>query len=416
MIHANPMVRLVAAALAFAGLAAFAAGPAQSSADWFRGKTVQYIVATAAGGGYDGYGRLSARYMEKHLPGSTFVVVNRPGAGHLVGTNLIYSARGDGLTLGTFNMGVMYSQLTGSKAARFDLTNMSWVGKAATDTRVIMVAATSPYRNFLDLRKAAEPVPFAVSGVGSAAYTELQLLANVFGLKLRLLSGYSGNDDDMAMLRGEVVGKMGAVTGQGGFVRQGNGRFLILIGGPRDHGYGEASYGDDIAETPEQKAVMKLIASQGDMMRVTVGPPAIPADRLAALREAYRQAFADPELHADAEKLHYVLDPAVGEDVEKIVKAALQQPPQILAMLNDLQNARPADMTVEAVLDKVDGGGREIGFKDAAGAAITAKLSGSRSKVEIGGKEAPRDALKAGMACAVTYTGPGSEASVVACK
>lgn len=392
--------------------AAVFAAPAD---DFYRGKTVTYIVATAPGGAYDGYGRLTARYMEKHLPGSTFVVVNRPGAGHMVGANMIHAAKPDGLTVGTFNMGVLYSQVVGLKAAQYDLGKMSWVGKAATDKRVIMVSATSPYKNFQDLRAAKEPVPFAVSGVGSAAYSELQLLANVFDLNLKLLPGYSGSDDDMAMMRGEVVGKMGAMAGQGGMVRAGRGRFIIQIGGARETEYGEMSYGADVAETPEQKAVMNLIASQGEMMRITVGPPAIPADRLALLRDVYRKAFADPQLLADAEKLHYVIDVAVGEDIEKIVRAALDQPPRIVAMLKELQNAKPSAVTVTSTLLKVGDGAREIAFKDGAGEDTTAEISGSRSKIQIAGQDASRDALKAGMTCAITYT-PGSEASLIACK
>ena len=91
------------------------------------------------------------------------------------------------------------------------------------------------------------------------------LLANVFDLNIKLLAGYSGSDDDMAIMRKEVVGKMGAITGQGGMVRDGRGRFIIQIGGAREKGYGEMSYGADVAETPEQKAVMNLIASQGEM-------------------------------------------------------------------------------------------------------------------------------------------------------
>jgi tripartite-type tricarboxylate transporter receptor subunit TctC len=387
-----------------------------TGAEFYDGKTVTYVVATAAGAGYDGYGRLTARYMEKHLPGSTFVVVNRPGAGHLIGTNLIYNAKPDGLTLGTFNMGVIYSQITGAKAAQYDLGKMSWIGKAASDTRTIMVAAASPYKTFDDLRAAAAPVPLAVSGVGSAAYTELRLLANVFDLKLKLLPGYSGAHVDLAMMRGEVAGKMGTIVGQIGLVRAGRGRFVLQIGGSRDEIGGDTTYAADIARTPDQKAVIELIAAQGEMSRITAGPPEIPADRLAALREAYGKAFGDPELRADAAKLHYSIDPLVGEDVAKAIRAALSQPPRIVAMLKDLQKAKPAGVTVTAPLTKVEQDGRVLGFTDASGQEVAAKISGSRSKIEIGGKDAQRSALKPGMACAITYAGPGGEASLVACK
>src|ERR1700754_830250 len=75
------------------------AASAQSGAEFFNGKTVNYIVATEPGGGYDTNGRLVAEFMQKHLPGSTFVVQNMPGAGHLVGTNYIYASEPDGLTI-----------------------------------------------------------------------------------------------------------------------------------------------------------------------------------------------------------------------------------------------------------------------------------------------------------------------------
>jgi tripartite-type tricarboxylate transporter receptor subunit TctC len=42
---------------------------AQTGADFYKGKTVTYIVATAAGGGFDLYGRLVAEGMQKYLPG-----------------------------------------------------------------------------------------------------------------------------------------------------------------------------------------------------------------------------------------------------------------------------------------------------------------------------------------------------------
>jgi tripartite-type tricarboxylate transporter receptor subunit TctC len=62
---------------------------AQTGADFYKGKTITYIVATPPGGGYDFWGRLVAEYMQKYLPGSTVVVKNMPGAGHLVGANAV---------------------------------------------------------------------------------------------------------------------------------------------------------------------------------------------------------------------------------------------------------------------------------------------------------------------------------------
>ena len=136
---------LMAASIAMPALA-------QGGADYFKGKTVTYIVATAAGGGYDLYGRLVAEYMQRYLPGSTFVVRNLPGAGHLVGANTIYASRADGLTIGTFNTGLIYNQLVGLPGMKFDLTKMSWIGKATTEPRAIVIAQQSPIKTFADLQ------------------------------------------------------------------------------------------------------------------------------------------------------------------------------------------------------------------------------------------------------------------------
>src|SRR5688500_9874541 len=133
------------------------AAAAQEGGAFFDGKTVNYIVATDPGGGYDTNGRLVAEFMQKHLPGSTFVVQNMPGAGHLVGTNYIYASEPDGLTMGTFNTGLIYGQLVGDPAAKFDFSKMSWIGKVSSDPRAIVVSKESGIASCQQLAASKEP-------------------------------------------------------------------------------------------------------------------------------------------------------------------------------------------------------------------------------------------------------------------
>src|SRR3954464_6402364 len=141
--------RFVATAL---GLTLALVAPAQAAdTSMFKGKTITYIVATGPGGGYDSYGRLIARYLQKYLPGSRVLVRNVPGAGHIVGANTIYAARPDGLTIGMFNTGLIYDQLIGRQGVMFDLGKFTWIGKAADDTRALVVANTSGFKNFDDM-------------------------------------------------------------------------------------------------------------------------------------------------------------------------------------------------------------------------------------------------------------------------
>jgi len=327
------MPRWIARLALATGIVMAAAAPthAQTGADFFKDKTVTYIVATAPGGGYDTYGRLVAEYMQRYLPGSTFVVKNMPGAGHLVGTNALYASRPDGLTLGTFNTGLIYNQLVGLDGARFDLTRMSWIGKAGSDPRVILIAQQSPIKTFEELQASKAPVNFATAGVGSASYVETVILLNGLKLPLKMLTGYNGNDDQLAMRRGEVAGSIGSRSTYEEFVRNGYGRMIVQVGGRNT----DVPQLMPLIADPKAKTLIALIQSQGDIARLTAGPPGIPADRLAALREAYRKALEDKELQAKAEKLERPVEPAYGDDVLNAVKEALNQTPDTIAVLKE---------------------------------------------------------------------------------
>jgi tripartite-type tricarboxylate transporter receptor subunit TctC len=319
-----------AGALTITALAASPA-PAQTGAAWFNGKTVTYIVATQPGGGYDAYGRLVAEYMPRYLPGSTFVVRNMPGAGHMVGTNFIYAAKPDGLTIGTFNTGLIYNQLIKHKGVRFDLEKMSWVGKVANDARAIAIAVQSPIKSYQDLVNSKQVVNFAAAGIGSAAYVETVMLTSALKWPVKVLTGYNGNEDQLAMRRGEIVGSISARSTWDPVVKNGYARYIAQIGGDRTDVPQLASLVTD----PGAKSLIALVATQGDISRLTAGPPDIPADRLAALRDAFRKAMEDKEFLAKTEKLGLPVDPAYGDTVLKMVKEALQQSPETIALLAD---------------------------------------------------------------------------------
>lgn len=322
-------------ALSVAGAVAIllaAASPSlgQTGADFYKGKTLTYIVATPPGGGYDFWGRLVAEYMQKYLPGSTVIVKNMPGAGHLVGANATYASKPDGLTIGTFNTGLIYAQVIKHDGAKFDLSKMSWIGKAATEPRVVAIASHSPIKTLDELRAQKQPVNFATSGGGTSSdFVETHMLANVLKLPIKILTGYSGNERRLAMRRGEIAGAMGSRSSFGSFVQDGHGRFIAQIGGNDT----DVPQLKDLVTDPAGKALIAMLQTQGDISRLTAGPPGIPQDRLDALRAAYRKAMEDKELQAKAQKLERSVEPAYGDDLLAMINAALNQPPEIVALL-----------------------------------------------------------------------------------
>jgi tripartite-type tricarboxylate transporter receptor subunit TctC len=398
--------------LIFAATSA-AAPAAESGAAFFKGKTVTYIVSTSPGGNYDAYGRLIAATMEKYLPGSHFVVKNVPGAGHIIGANQIYNAKPDGLTIGTFNTGLVYAQILKRKGIRFDLAKMSFLGKAASDPRVLILSSKAPYQSFSDLQKAGNPIKMAAAGVGSAAYNETKLLESVFGLKLEIITGYRGNAGEMAMLRGEVDGQLGSYSSLLDFVNNGYARIALQVGGKPSPGVPRAI---DVASTDEARAIVNLINSQAELARLTAGPPGIPADRLQALRAAYQAALEDPKLLADAKKRHMPIDPAYGEEVQNQVEAALHQNPMTEAIIAKVMDTDDATQTVKSQIYKLEDRNKIVHLKDKDGKAVTTEISGSRTKLTVNGEPAKRKSLKVGMTCEVVYLGPGTEAKTMSCQ
>lgn len=315
--------------LMLAGMAA-GIGPANAGTDLFAGKTITYIVATKAGGGYDTMGRLVARYLEKHLSGSRVVVKNVPGAGHLVGAQSIYAAKPDGFTIGTFNTGLIYSQVTNGLDGLLDLDKMSWIGKAAAESRVLMVAEKSDLKKIDDFKRPGRQVKIAAAGKGSAGHFDTAMLAKIFGLNVKIIFGFEGTEGEMSLLRGEIDAVVGSRSSLQHFVDSGKGRFILEIGGEPGSTVVQLS---DMTITDQSKSIIALIVAQARFSRVTVGPPGIPEETLEALREAYMAALNDSELLAEAQKARLPIHPASGADVAQRIRAALNQSSENLALM-----------------------------------------------------------------------------------
>lgn len=322
------MLAAAGAALVF-GFAA-APGQAQSGPEYFNGKTVNYIVATDPGGGYDTNGRLVAQFMQKHLPGSTFVVRNMPGAGHMIGANHVYASPADGLTMGTFNTGLIYAQLTGAGGVKFDLGKMSWIGKLAADPRVLVVSEQSGIKTFEDLMAQKETIKFAAAGVGSASTVEATMLVNSIKMPVQIITGYNGNDDQLALRRGEVQGILASRSSFEQFVQQGYGHFIAQIGGSQTD---VPQLSTLVGDNADAQRVIALVGSQADIARLTAAPPGVPDDVLKTLRDAYEAAITDPEFLQKAKELGLPIDPLVGEPVHEAVMGALDQTPEMVEFL-----------------------------------------------------------------------------------
>jgi tripartite-type tricarboxylate transporter receptor subunit TctC len=396
--------------------AAFAATPLaaqESGKDFFDGKTVSYIVATNPGGGYDYYARLLAKHMEKYLPGAKIVVRNMPGAGHIVGANYIYAAKPDGLTIGTFNTGLIYSQILGSQGVQFDLGKMSWIGKAANDPYVLIAGSDTDIETIEDIRNLGRPMKLASSGIGATDYNHAKLFGRAMDLEFDLVTGFGGNEGEMSIMRGELDGTTGSFSSLQPFVEAGNARYIFGVGDGLPEGVPQAR--DHVVDEAGAK-VIAVIDSLGSLSRFTAGPPGVPEDRLQALRDAYDQAIHDPELIAEAEAAQRPIDYGSGQQVEQMIQEALNQTPETVNIFAEVFDAEIPTVTVNVPLESVSDDKKTITFKSGE-EEVSASVSGSRTAIRIAGQDASRDALQAGMECEVEYNPAHetNEAARIAC-
>src|SRR5712671_3756940 len=166
---------------------------AESVEDFYRGKSITLAIGYSVGGGYDLYGRLLARHIGKYIPGQPAVVPqNREGAGSLRAAIYIYNAAPkDGTVIGTFSRSMAVAPLLTD--APFDATKFTWLGSISNDVNLCMTWGTSPIKTWDDMLTK----PFTMGGLGAGADPDVFALMfkNVFGAKLKLVSGYPGTND-----------------------------------------------------------------------------------------------------------------------------------------------------------------------------------------------------------------------------
>lgn len=305
---------------------------------FYNGKTVEFIVATKAGGGYDTYGRLIAPYLQKYLPGSTVLVKNVPGAGHIIGANEIYNSKPDGLTLGTFNKGLIMSQIAGLEGIKFDLAKFTWLADASTESRAFIVGAKTPYKSIDDLKAAGREIKLASAGVGSASHSDALLLSKIYGFKVKMISGYAGQEADLAMMRGEVDGQVGTFDSMRALIENKEARAILVIGRNRIESLKDVPLLSETAPA-DKKVIADLMNAQSWLARPIAAPPGMPEGRAKVLREAIKKALEDPDLLAKAKQAKLQVNYVPGEDVAKLVAGSLSQPADIVEIVKEIVKA-----------------------------------------------------------------------------
>ena len=306
-------------------------------ADFYRGRTIMVIVGYSAGGGYDLYARALARHMGEHIPGQPKLIVsNMPGAGSVAAANYLYSvAPKDGTVFGTFGRGIPMEPLIGTANARYEADKFTWIGSASNEVSVCAVSPKAAVKTFDEAL--VRPFTVAGEGAGSDPDTYAKLVQNLFGAKLKLVTGYpGGNEMTLAVERGEVDGRCGWSWGSIKATRPDwiagpqKLNVLVQLAIDRSPELPDVPTAYEKAADQRQRDIVKLVVSRQILARPFAAPPEIPEDRKQALRKAFDDTMKDPEFLKEAKTMALEINPVTGAEVDKLIADLYATPKQIV--------------------------------------------------------------------------------------
>jgi tripartite-type tricarboxylate transporter receptor subunit TctC len=306
---------------------------AQTPADFFKGKTIALLIGFGAGGEDDLWARTIARYYGKYIPGGPSVVPqNTPGSGGLLVANRLYNtAPDDGTAIGMINRGIPFEPLLGGQGTQFDAQKFNWLGSPGRDTTVCAARKDAEVKNLQDLYEKELTVGATGSGADTAVYP--QFLAALLGMKFKVILGYQGSHEvQLAMERNEVQGIcLNYDSLERGTLARAHAINILLQASlepdPRLSGVPSAL---EFVRAPEQRQALQLFFARASVGRPFVAPPGVPAERIAALRQAFDQVLRDPDFLDDAKRQSLNVVPLTGAQLAEIITNAYRTPPAIV--------------------------------------------------------------------------------------
>ena len=317
-------------------LAAAAPARADAVADFYKGRTMTFLVAYEAGGGYALYAQLMADTMGKHIPGNPNIIVQyMPGAGGNVAANHLYNvAPKDGSIVGFLADALPVAQLLRPKGVRFNAKDFIWVGTITPVNPVLVVRGNiDGVKTAADLR--TKQLNIGSSGRGSQTFIVPSALNTWAGAKFKIIVGYGGsNAQTLAMEKGELDAQSSAwPSWKARYFYKFEKKELIPVvqmGLKREPDLPNVPLMQELTDDPKAKRILEFLSAGSAIGRSMVLPPNTPADRVAALRKAFLETTSSQAFKDAAKKRKAEINPVPGEEIQTVVERTLATPPELV--------------------------------------------------------------------------------------
>lgn len=330
------------AVLAWTGLSVLGERPALAQ-DFYKDKTVRFIVGYSPGGSFDLYTRVIARHFSKHLPGNpTTIVENMTGAGGIIAANHLFNrAAPDGLTIGAWAAPLVLQQIMGNEAVKFDARKFGYLGVPSPYDTVCTFNEKSGIANMNDLINAKRPMKISSIGPGTSTSDIPKLLRAALNLPLEVLDGYKGGANArIAVESGEVDGYCGSwqtvETVWRSAYDSGKIRAVLqatLVSHPR---YKHVPLAINYAKSDLARQLVTVAdGAHGAQFPYTV-PPGMAKDRLELLQKAFVSTLRDPEFVAEAEKSKLDIELIDGPAIAKKLGGLFDLQTDVVAKMKEV--------------------------------------------------------------------------------
>lgn len=331
----GPAGAAMAVALATLLPAAASAQNAESSADFYKGRTISILVGAGEGGSFVPYAQVLAEYMKRHIAGSPNIIVQTmggQGGGLDTAIRMQNTVTKDGLTMAMTQQTIVLAQVINPEFARYDARTWNWVGNMSTIRNMLAVWHTAKARSVEDV-KIHETIAGA-TGPSSPTFIMPSFLNRFAGTKFKIVSGYKGTADlNLAMQRGEIEVRGGswlsvelALPEE---IRTNKIKPIVFASIDRDPGNRDVPTLAEFVTDPQAKQAAEFISAEASFGRAFFLPPGVPADRVALLRKAFDDTMRDPELIADAKKKNLPLEPTGWEELTRVTAKVIATPKEV---------------------------------------------------------------------------------------
>jgi tripartite-type tricarboxylate transporter receptor subunit TctC len=305
---------------------------AQSVADFYRGKTLSMLVGVGVGGEFDLLTRLLAKYIGRHIPGNPSTVTqNVVGASGMKVLNYLYNqAPRDGTNIVLVQPALPAAQAVGLPGVQYEAEKLRWLGTIAPSVETMVVWHTAGVKTVKDLRQ--REIVIGATARGSNTYGFPALMKEFLGARFKIVTGYaSGTQINLAMERGEVDGRDNSwaswKTTKPDWVKE---HKIVVVArfGPAVSDLDAPSV-EEMVESVDERRIIELVLSGGQLGRPFAAAPGVPQERVAALRAAFDAVMQDPDFRAEAATLNFDVAPIGGEALQSIVERVVGTPKDV---------------------------------------------------------------------------------------